>query len=255
MLSGSAARVAAVLVCLAGLVLDPGSANAEPAQAIAIVDTPGGIVLGFVGGFVRHDDRNHPEVQLAERLRQAYGETVAVHVFENRRRREARRVIAGLLDKDRDGRLSLEEKNSARIILFGHSWGAAAAIALARELQREKVPVLLTVQIDSIRKIGQNDAIIPDNVSRAVNFYQKRGIFHGQAMITAANPSRTQVLGNVLLDYNSKSLQCRNVPWYDRFFFREHIKIECDQEVWSKVEALIKEELKSTTQQRPIPSM
>ena len=252
MLSGNAARVAAVLLCLAGLVLGSSSASAESGQPIA---EPGGIVLGFVGGFVRHDDRNHPEVQLAERLREAYGETVAVHVFENRRKREARRLIAGLLDTNKDGQLSFEEKNNARIVLFGHSWGAAAAIALARELQRENVPVLLTVQIDSIRKIGQNDAIIPDNVSRAVNFYQKRGIFHGQSMITAANPARTQVLGNVLLDYNGMSLQCRNVPWYDRFFFREHIKIECDKEVWSKVETLIRGELNSTTQLRPIPSM
>lgn len=247
-------RVGSALLCLAVLVAGSGSASAESGNAIAAVDTPGGIVLGFVGGFVRHDDRNHPEVQLAERLRQAYGKTVAVQVFENRRKREARSVIATLLDKNRDGRLSLEEKKNARIVLFGHSWGAAAAIALARELQRQNIPVLLTVQIDSISKIGQNDAIIPDNVSRAVNFYQKHGIFHGQAMITAANPSRTQVLGNVLLDYNSKPLQCRNVPWYDRFFFKDHIKIECDAEVWSRVETLIREELSSTAQ-ASIPSM
>ena len=80
--------------------------------------------------------------------------------------------LFSLLDTNHDGVLSADEKSRARIILFGHSWGAAAAVMLARDLRREGIPVLLTVQVDSVAKMWQNDSIIPDNVAEAVNFYQ-----------------------------------------------------------------------------------
>jgi pimeloyl-ACP methyl ester carboxylesterase len=201
------------------------------------------IIVGFLGGFVRHDDLYHPEVQLAARLRSTYNDAVAVKIFENRHKREAHRTISRLLDRNGDGLLSADEKRNARIILFGHSWGASAAIALAGDLQRDSIPVLLTVQVDSIAKMGQNDAVIPANVARAINFYQPHGLFHGRARITAADPSRTQVMGDVQLEYRNKRVECRNYPWYDRLLFKDHIKIECDADVWSQVEALIHREL------------
>ena len=41
------------------------------------------IVIGFVGGFIRHDNLAHSEVQLAARLRQAYPLGVEVETFES----------------------------------------------------------------------------------------------------------------------------------------------------------------------------
>src|SRR4029077_20400383 len=41
------------------------------------------IVVGFVGGFIRHDDPVHSEVQLAARLRKAYPSGVVVETFES----------------------------------------------------------------------------------------------------------------------------------------------------------------------------
>ncbi len=149
------------------------------------------IVIGFVGGFVSHDNPHHGPVQLAQRIRQTVPKGTYVRVFENRHRRSAYDVILNLLDTDRDGILSPEEKAQARIVLFGHSWGAAAAVLLARDLGREGVPVLLTVQVDSVVKPFQNDSIIPDNVVEAINFFQTQGIIHGRRQITAADPSRT----------------------------------------------------------------
>ncbi len=75
-----------------------------------------------------------------------------VRVFENRRRKRAYDTVLRLLDTNHDGVLSAEEKARARIILFGHSWGASAAVLLARDLRRLGVPVLLTVQVDSVAK-------------------------------------------------------------------------------------------------------
>jgi len=55
------------------------------------------------------------------------------------------------------------------------SWGGAETVALARELGEQKIPVLLTIQVDSVTKVGQNDAVIPANVAEAANFYQTEG--------------------------------------------------------------------------------
>ena len=199
------------------------------------------IVVGFVGGFVRHDDLRHSEVQLAQKLRAAHPDRLRIATFENRHRKAAHRAILRWLDTDEDGRLSDAEKRGARIVLFGHSWGGAAVISLARELQQEGIPVLLTVQVDSIAKPGHDDRVVPTNVARAANFYQTRGLLHGRGRITAADPANTQILGNFFFDYKEPPAECSQYPWLTRHLFRGHIAIECDPQVWSQVEDLIDE--------------
>jgi hypothetical protein len=201
------------------------------------------IVIGFVGGFVRHDDSVHSGVQLAARIRDAYPSGVYVKVFENRRREQAHQEIRKILDTDHDGTLSDEEKRDARIVIYGMSWGGSEAVELARELEAEKVPVLLTIQVDSVAKRGQDDALIPANVAEAVNFYQPDGLLHGQPEIHAVDASRTRILGNYRYEYRSKSVQCENYPWYDHVFARQHTEIECDPVVWNRVESLIRSKL------------
>jgi len=41
------------------------------------------IVIGFVDGFVRHDDKRFPEVQFASFLRESYPSIVQAEVFSN----------------------------------------------------------------------------------------------------------------------------------------------------------------------------
>lgn len=208
-------------------------------------------MIGFVGGFVRHDDAVHSGVQLAARIRAAYSTGVYAEVYENRRREQARQDILKVLDADHDGTLSDEEKRDARIIIYGMSWGGSETVELARELEKEKVPVLLTIQVDSIAKRGENDALIPANVAEAVNFYQPDGLLHGQSQIHAADPSRTRILGNYRFEYRSKSLPCENYPWYDRLFTKQHTEIECDPVVWNQVESLICSKLPPLRQGAP----
>src|SRR5690349_4348539 len=154
------------------------------------------IVIGFAGGFVRHDNLHHGPVQLAHRIQQDAPKGSYIRVFENRHRKDAYRSILSLVDTDHNGILTNEEKVRARIILFGHSWGASAVVMLARELDRVGIPVLLTAQVDSVAKPWQDDRVIPENVESAVNFYQPHGLIHGRAQITPAEPSKPQVLGN-----------------------------------------------------------
>ena len=201
------------------------------------------IVVGFVGGFVRHDNAVHSPVQLAARLRDTYRSGVYVEVFENRRREQALQQILKILDANHDGTLSEEEKREARIIVYGMSWGGSETVALARQLAEQKIPVLLTIQVDSVAKVGENDSMIPANVAEAVNFYQADGLLHGQPEIRAEDPSHTRILGNFRSEYSSKPLQCENYPWYDRVFTKPHTEIECDPTVWNQVESLIRSKL------------
>jgi hypothetical protein len=201
------------------------------------------IVIGFVGGLVRHNNDVHSEVQLATRLRNAYPSSVHVIMFENRRGVQARREIMRLLDVNHDGTLSPGEKLDARIAIYGHSWGASETVTLARALGKEGIPVLLTIQVDSIAKLGENDESIPANVAQAVNFYQRRGLLQGRQRIRAADASRTQILGNFQFDYKTNTVNCEGYPWYARFFMRPHLEIESDPSVWRQVERLIRSKL------------
>jgi hypothetical protein len=203
---------------------------------------PSNIVIGFVGGFVRHDNPSQGPVQFAQQMQRTVSKDTYVRVFENRRRKQAYDAILRLLDTNRDGVLSAEEKARARIILFGHSWGASAAVSLARDLQRLGVPVLLTVQVDSVAK-WHNDSVIPANVAEAVNFYQPHGIIRGQPKITAADPDRTAILGNYLVDYRKNPVPCPGASWADHVFIPDHMQSECDAHLWSQIETMVRQRL------------
>ncbi len=218
------------------------NAASPTTQTIA---APSNIVIGFVGGFVRHDNPHHGPVRLAKQIRRTVPKDTYVQVFENRRRRLAYETILRQLDTNHDGVLSSEEKSRARIILFGHSWGASAAVLLARDLRREGVPVLLTVQVDSVAKVWQNDSVIPDNVAEAVNFYQPHGFVHGRTRITAADPAKTEILGNYLKDYQKNPIVCTGTSWFDRTFTPDHMYSECDDHVWSQIGDLVRLRLAS----------
>ena len=100
------------------------------------------ILIGFAGGFIHHDDPNHGPVQLAHRVQPDLPQDASIQIFENRHRRSAYDAILRRLDSDHDGNLSAAEKAQARIILFGHSWGASAVVMLA--LPTLTVPVLVS---------------------------------------------------------------------------------------------------------------
>jgi hypothetical protein len=230
-------------------------AQALPAAAISGGPPPQTIVIGFMGGKVSHEDATRNELIISERLRAAYPRDVHFEVFENRRLEDAHQRVLQLLSNFAGNSLSQassqpisrslaeQQKRRARIILFGHSWGASAVVTLADELQKDGIPVLLTIQVDSIEKHGQDDAVIPANVERAVNFYQPDGVLHGRPEIHAANPERTQILGNFRYSYKDAPAECSVYPWFERVFIKTHIAIECDPVLWQRIEGLIRESL------------
>jgi len=110
---------------------------------------------------------------------------------------------------------------------------------------------LLTIQVDSVSKRGQDDGTIPANVGQAANFYQADGFIHGRAEIRAADASRTKILGNYRYDYKAHPLACEQYPWYDRVLMKAHTEIECDPDVWKRVEAMIRSKLPAPDKSAP----
>jgi len=244
---------ALVLLFFVGATLAFGEAD-SPRPAIETTTAPArpATVIGFVGGFVKAGDRVHSTVQLAEHLRNAYPTGVYVRVFENHHGEQAYKEILRQLDADNDGTLSPEEKRQARIIIYGHSWGASQTVTLARRLEKDGIPVLLTIQVDSVAKGGENDALIPANVAEAVNFYQPHGLVHGQREIHAADPEHTEIVGNFRFDYSEKPIRCEGYPWFNHLFIKPHTEIECDPKVWEQVEALIQSKLSPDVRQAAV---
>ena len=197
------------------------------------------IVIGFVGGFASPRDVKHPEVLFAKVLREHYAPMLHARVFSNHDRNGALHYVFGLLDTNGDGSLSEEEKKNARIIIYGHSWGASETVAFARELQHYSIPVLLTVQLDTVRKWGQQPSRIPSNVEAAINFFQAEGFLRGRPEIFAADESRTEIVGNFRFTYVDKPINCDNYPWLARTFNKPHHEIENDPAVWNQIAFLI----------------
>jgi hypothetical protein len=201
------------------------------------------IVIGFMGGNVQADNFVHREASMAKDLEQRYPLALHAAVFANRDGEAALAFVLQHLDKDENGCLSEREKNTARIVIYGHSWGASQTIALAQRLNHLNIPVLLTIQVDSVQKWNQHDGRIPPNVHEAVNFYQSEGLLHGRPLIQAMDPQRTTILGNFESAYKDHPVSCAGYPWFARAFMKQHIEIENDPRVWNRIEALIQTEL------------
>jgi pimeloyl-ACP methyl ester carboxylesterase len=70
------------------------------------------------------------------------------------------------------------EHGRGKVVLIGHSWGAAAAAQIAKDLDKKNIPVDLLVTIDTVSIAGiSNPSAIPTNVRVNYNFYQTSDVF------------------------------------------------------------------------------
>jgi hypothetical protein len=196
------------------------------------------LIVGFMGGRESWDNRKRGVRKLALKLRAANLPGVHVETVENKKRRRALELIRNAFDRDRDGRLDGRERTSARVIVYGQSFGGAAVVKLARQLKEMRVPVLLTVQVDSV---GRGDKVIPSNVGRAANLFQRDGlIIKGERAIRPEDPRKTTIVGNFKFDYDGKKkIDLSEVSWLKRLFQAAHTKMDHDLEVWALVERII----------------
>ena len=237
-------------IFLATLVLLPATLAAQQATLTPLAPLPATlkiqqaklIVVGFAGGFIKSTSSIHGEIALALHLRDQYGPTIHSEIFANHHGDAAHREILRLIAAQH-----IPNKN-ARVILYGHSWGASEAVAVARQLQLDGVPVLLVAQVDGVNKRHADDSLIPANVAEAINFYQTEGLLHGRPTIHAADPAATKILGNIHLSYKDNDIPTPGYPWIARTFTKRHIEIESDPAVWNQIEALILSHLPQQTQ-------
>jgi hypothetical protein len=225
------------------VVLSSGAARAQRLTDL-VVPTPlppgSTLVIGFLGGYERWNDEHRSVRRLVLKLRKRNG--VFAESVSNHNQKVALTLIRRALDTNRDGKLDDAERTRARVILFGQSWGGAASVNLARALNKFDVPVLLTVQVDSV---GLDDATIPPNVRAAANFYQHDPLtINGRSEIRAADSSKTAILGNFEETYTQHPIdetESPNSSWARSTLGGSHARMELDQTVWNSVEQYINE--------------
>ena len=201
------------------------------------------LILGFLGGRENWDDSSRGVRQLAMKIDLMNFPDVHIETLENRKRDLAMELIQNSFDSNRDGFLDERERSTVRLILFGHSLGGAAVVKLSHNLKDMGIPVLLTVQIDSVG-FTYDDHVIPSNVSSAANLYQRDGwLLVGEDEIVPEDPDKTKIIANVRFDYKDKDVDMSGVPWERRLLSVPHSKMDADPEVWSTVEQLILSEI------------
>ncbi len=202
------------------------------------------LVLGFLGGREPWNNDQRNVRKLALKLRALNLPGLHVETVENKKRDLALQLIENAFDRNHDGQLDDQERAGVRLILYGQSFGGAAVVKLARQLKQLDIPILLTVQVDSV---GRKDRIIPANVRRAANLYQRNGLLiKGEKSIRAEDPNKTAILANTQFDYQNKKIDISEVSWAKKIFRVAHTKMEYDPEVWAKVEELILSEIGRT---------
>lgn len=192
------------------------------------------IAIGFLGAFERWNDDHRSVRKLALRLRDRGFQSES---FSHRNLGTAKKAVMQSLDRNGDGKVDAPEAASAKVIIYGQSMGGAAAVKLAGYLKSKRVPVLLTVQVDSF---GAHDNVIPANVRTAANFYQAhRMTVRGEHQIQAADPTRTRILGNFEYEYPIWYLHTWPESWPRRVFGGAHARMEADPVLWSRIESLV----------------
>jgi hypothetical protein len=174
-------------------------------------------------------------------LRLKNGDNLFAETFENRRRDVALDFVVQALDRNRSGDVGPHESRDVTTVVYGQSFGGAAVVKFARQLQKLRIAIHLTVQIDSV---GVGDGTIPANVKYAANLYQDNGRFiSGEHPIDAADPSQTVILGNWRFDYDQPpgvDISVEDLPWHKSAFRVAHAKMDRDPRVWDLAEKLVR---------------
>jgi hypothetical protein len=169
-------------------------------------------------------------LRLRDTSRHIYAET-----FENRSRDVAEDFVIQAFDGVGD-----ESSNRPTLVVFGQSFGGAATVKFARQLEKRDLPIHLTLQIDSV---GRGDGELPPNVRYAANLYQSNGgLIKGENPIRPSDLSRTRILGNWRFDYDQppgSEISIDDLPWWKTIFRAAHAKMDRDDRVWTFVEELI----------------
>ena len=200
------------------------------------------IVIGFLGGFERWNDESRGIRKLVVKLREIPG--VHAESIGNHNHAVALKFIERALDTNHDHQIEPREAAAAHIIILGQSLGGSATVDFARALNARHIPVMLTVQVDSI---GVRDGVIPPNVHAAANYFQHDPLtLWGRAEIRAADPFYTRIIGNYERKYplfDSTLFPGAGSSWARRHLGGGHARMEADEELWGEIGGMVRQAL------------
>ncbi|MGC8882026.1 MAG: hypothetical protein ACP5UT_04275 [Bryobacteraceae bacterium] len=198
------------------------------------------LVIGIVGGWERWDNPVRAVRRTAIAIKRRRLPGVHVETVENHSLELAEELVRRAFDFNRNGKLELDEAADAAVILYGQSLGGRAAVRLSRRLNEWGVAVPLLITIDSF---GRDSYVVPPNVRRAANYYQREHLYiKGAPELRAQDPGRTQILFNRKLSFKDRDdVEAEEHSWLQRFFLDEHARVEYLAEVWEEVEKMIVE--------------
>ncbi|MGB9610562.1 MAG: hypothetical protein ACPL7M_06270 [Bryobacteraceae bacterium] len=198
------------------------------------------LVLGIVGGWERWDNPVRAVRRTAIAIKRRRLPGVHVETVENHSLELAEELVRRAFDFNRNGKLEADEAADAAVILYGQSLGGRAAVRLSRRLNEWGVAVPLLITIDSF---GRDSYVVPPNVRRAANYYQREHLYiKGAPELRAQDPGRTQILFNRKLSFKDRDdVEAEEHSWLQRFFLDEHARVEYLAEVWEEVEKMIVE--------------
>ena len=159
---------------------------------------------------------NHAEVQLAAYPAQVLSPDVYVGAFENHKGAAAyREIIPPPGHRPRRHPVAQERKNATSFCI-GDRWGALQIyLEIARMLPNDDVPVLLTIQVDSVAKPHRTTAWSLPTCSRRPTFTSPTATFAGRAEC-ALPIHRTQKSWATPFDYKTNPVKCKGYPWWDQ---------------------------------------
>lgn len=200
------------------------------------------LVVGIVGGWERWDHPDKIIGRIAAGIREKKMPGVFLETVENHKLHLAEELIVR----------AFPVPSQARIVLYGQSLGASAAVRLTRRLHKLGYPVLFAGIVDLI---GKNEPI-PPNVRSAINLYQNDTWFiNGAKRIVAEDPSATRILGNHQFFYpDDKPV---NWPEYEtrlrKWWLKGHLKMEYDPDVIALMRAHVLAAIPQWTGESSVP--
>jgi hypothetical protein len=102
-------------------------------------------------------------------------------------------------------------ENGPKVVLYGYSLGAPSSLYLARQLEKDGIPIELAISVDSK---GFTRGIIPRNVKVAANFYESGFLLPvaGKGNMRPEDPLATNFLGNIRVEHYGHLRIAGSVP-------------------------------------------
>jgi hypothetical protein len=152
------------------------------------------LVLGFIGGTEFPNHKSSGIVQIEKQIREMGDAQVCSKIYVPYSWLRGNRWIMKHFPRHRGKFSQSEIEQAPKIIIYGHSLGGWATLAVARKLNKRGIPVELTLQVASV---GITDRTVPKNVKTAANFYTNDivGVI-GTKHVHARDQGATNFLGN-----------------------------------------------------------